>query len=209
MNVYDMSSDGRKEDEWVIFYTKNDLAFPVNSSDLDVFFSVHKKIPIDRNTEFTPRRSKAKFGDFSNVNHNVHPVFSDRAKRIFSQHLEGLGRWIELESDEAHYWLFYITNVVDALDVAKSEIAYFSNSTKVMGIDSFAFVPEIIKDQFLFTLPQRPGSHCLVTDRFVDVVHEHQLTGFMFQRLWSSEKGPEPSGLKDWLKPRITGLEPR
>jgi hypothetical protein len=42
----------------------------------------------------------------------------------------------------------------------------------------------------------------------VDIVREHQLTGFSFLRLWNSEAGPEPlEGVKDWLKPRVTGLE--
>ena len=77
---------------------------------------------------------------YSNLSHDVHPVFSERAKRLLERRLEGLGRWIELVYDEAPYWLFFITNVVDALDESKSEIAYFTNSTKVLGIDSYAFI---------------------------------------------------------------------
>ena len=208
MNVYDLQPDSA-ERKWVRFFTANNLAMPSNPWEEEAFFDAHSRIPIDRNTDSTPRGSKAKLADYSNVNHNVHPVFSVRAKRLLEQHLEGAGRWIELVYDEAPYWLFFITNVVDALDESKSEIAYFTNSTKVLGIDSYAFITAKVQGQFLFTLPQRIRANRLVTDAFIDLVHEHRLTGFMFQRLWSSDSGPVSSDLKDWEKPRITGLEPR
>jgi hypothetical protein len=207
MNVYDLQPDSSVEKQWVLFYTKNKLVAPRTFEECVPFFEAHPRIAIDRNTDSTPRGSKSKLADFSDLNYDRHPVFSERAKRIFEPPLQGLGRWIALDYDEAPYWLFFITNIVDALDEEKSEIARFKSSGRVMGIDSYAFKPEIVKDQFLFTLPQQPGSDRLVTDRFIDLVHEHKLTGFMFQRLWSSDKGPEPSGVKDWLKPRITGLE--
>jgi hypothetical protein len=178
------------------------------SHEHEAFFDAHPRIEIDRNTDSTPRGSKARFGDFSNLSHDSYPVLSSRAKQVFEPHLKDLGRWVELISDEATYWLFVITNVVDALDVPKSKIAYFpSTPGKVMGIDSYAFKPEAVQDQFLFTLPYQPRRDRLVTDRFVDVVRQHRLTAFQFELLWSSDKGPTPTGLKDWEKPRITGLE--
>jgi hypothetical protein len=209
MKIYDLQPEGRENSKWVLFHTQNQISMPDNFNECTAFFDKHRVIPIDRNADFTPRTSKAKFADYSNLSHDVHPVFSERAKRVLEPHLAGLGRWIQLDSDEAPYWLFFITNVVDALDEAKSDVRRFADGKRVMRIASYAFKPEVIRDQFLFTLPQQPGSDRLVTDRFIDLVHEHGLTGFWFQRLWSSERGPEPSGVKDWLKPRFTGLEPK
>jgi hypothetical protein len=209
MNVYDMKQDRRDEVDWICFYTKNKLAMPPTFDECVPFFEAHPRIAIDRNTDFTPRGSKAKFSDYSNVNHNVHPVFSQRAKRILEPHLQGLGRWIELESDEAPYWLFFVTHIVDALDMEKSELLYFGDGKRVMRIARYAFKADLIKDQFLFTLPQAPGKERLVTDRFIDLVAEHQLTGFWFQRLWSQTRGPEPAVMENRLRPRYTGLEPR
>lgn len=206
MVVYDMKADGRSN-EWVLFSTRNGLLFPNQTSEEEAFFDQHPKIAVGRDKAYTPNGSKAKLADFSSVNYDVYPVFSDRARTIVAPILEGLGRWIELDFDEAPYWLFYITNVVDALDEGRSQITRFSSSQKVLSIDSYAFKPEVAKDQWLFTLPQRPGSNRLVTDRFVELVREHRLTGFLFQKLWSSDEGPVPAGIKDWLKPRITGLE--
>jgi hypothetical protein len=209
MNVYDLQPDGREERQWVLFYTKHKLAMPRLYKDCAAFFDAHPRIAVDRNTDSTPRGSSAKLADYSDLSHDRHPVFSDRAKQIFAPHLQGLGRWIELEYDEAPYWLFFVTHIVDALNEEKSEILRFSDGKRVMRIASYAFKPEAVANQFLFTLPQQPGGDRLVTDAFIDLVRQHRLTGFWFQRLWCSDTGPEPSGVKDWLKPRITGLEPQ
>jgi hypothetical protein len=207
VNVYDMDMD-KEEKKWVSFYTKHNLAMPSSAAERPAFFDAHPRIEIDR-SDYTPRGSKAKLADYSNVNHNVHPVFSQRAKDILSDRLHGLGRWIELVSDEAPYWLFYVTNVVDALDEPASKVIYFDDDVpnKVLRIAQHVFRPERVQGQFLFTLPQKKGYHRLVTDDFINVVREHRLTGFRFEFLWSSETGPRPLGLKDWEKPRLTGLE--
>jgi hypothetical protein len=119
-----------------------------------------------------------------------------------------LGQWLPLECEEALYWLFNITNVVDALDVGKSKLLYFDDG-QVMRIAEFAFYSEQIKSQLLFKTPQCAGSNNLVTQDFVDLVYQHQLTGFDFKLLWSSEAGSVSSNLKDYERLRITGLEPR
>jgi hypothetical protein len=208
MNIYQLQPSSDDNPKWVRFYTKHGLALPMLSHEHEAFFDAHPRIEIDRNTDSTPRGSQARFGDFSNVSHDTYPVFSDHARNIFAPHLEGLGRWVELISDEATYWLFVVTNVVDALDESKSKILYFTDDRKkVMRVASYAFKPEVVQDQFLFTLPYQPRRDRLVGDRFVDVVRKHRLTAFQFELLWSSETGPTPLGLKDWEKPRITGLE--
>jgi hypothetical protein len=207
LNVYDMDIEGFAEPPWVRFYTKHNLAMPHLADERAAFFAAHPRIEVDRNTQFTPRGSNARFGDYSNVNHNVHPVFSQRAKDLLAPHLQGLGVWVELVSDEAPYWLFYITNVVDALDLDRCKLLYFPNSSKLMEISEFFFRPDAVGNQFLFTLPQYPGSERLVTDRFVDFVREHGLTGFRFDLLWSQEQGPVPDGMKDWERPRMAGLQ--
>jgi hypothetical protein len=189
VNVYDIHTEsGVSGNNWVRFFTRHELSLPLDSWNEPAFFAAHKRIEVMRNNQDIPRGSKQKLGDYSNLSHDVHPVFSQRARRLLSQHLEGLGQWIELVSDnDPVYWLFYITNVVDALDVQKSEVAYFKSTPgKVMGIDSYVFKPEAVRDQVLFTLPQRPGSNRCVTDRFVEIVKANGLTGFEFKPLWSS-----------------------
>jgi hypothetical protein len=208
MNVYKLSPDGRgTKPTWVRFFTKNRLALPLTYAESRAFFDAHPRIAIVRDTDSMPRNSGAMLGDFANLSNGSEPVFSERAKRIFEPKLKGLGRWIELEFDETPYWLFFNTNVVDALDESRSELKLFSDGG-LMRIAGYAFQPEVVSNQFLFTLKHEPGRDNLVTDAFVDIVREHRLTGFWFLRLWNSDKGTERlEDVKDWLKPRITGLE--
>jgi hypothetical protein len=208
LNVYDMDIEGFAEPAWVRFHTQHNLITLMHPDQEPAFFATHPRIEVDRNTDFTPRESDARFGDYSNLNHNVHPVFSQRAKDLLTPHLQGLGQWIELVSDEAPYWLFFISHVVDALDVPNSKILYFpSTPGKVMRIARYAFHPDAVRDQWLFTLPQMVRSHRLVTDRFVDFVRAHGLTGFEFRLLWSEEQGPVPDDMKNWERPRMAGLD--
>ncbi|MEW6706036.1 MAG: DUF1629 domain-containing protein [Pseudomonadota bacterium] len=184
MKVYELDSEsGRK---WVWFFTVEGPVTPNTYQETVEHFKRQPRIRIDRNTECTPRSSRAQLADFSNLDYDCFPVFSERAKQVLGPHIDSLGQWLKLECDEAPYWLFNITNVVDALDEQKSELLRF-DSGKVMRIARFAFYPERVRGQFMFTVPQRPGVHNLVTDEFVKLVQQHKLTGFNFKLLWTDE----------------------
>jgi hypothetical protein len=206
MNVYQLTADGTGA--WVRFFTVQGPVVPDNELECKRFFASQPRIRIDRNTESTPRGSKANLGDYSNLGYGPEPCFSARAKSVLEPHIDGLGQWLELECDEAPYWLFNVTHKVDALDEANSQLIRFDDG-RVMRIAQFAFHPDRLRGQLLFHVPQRPGGPNLVTQDFVDLVHEHGLTGFSFRLVWSEEGGAVSSKLKDWERPRITGLEPR
>ena len=78
-----------------------------------------------------------------------------------------------------------------------------------MRLAQFVFHSDKLRDELLFQVPQCLGTPNLVTQNFVDLVHQHGLTGFSFRLVWSEEGGAVSSKLKDWERPRITGLEPR
>lgn len=206
MNVYQMNADGTKS--WVRFFTVDGPVVPDGDAECRAFFDARPRIRIDRNTDSTPRGSKAKLGDFSNLGHGPEPCFSERAKQLLGPHIDGLGQWLALECDEAPYWLFNVTHTVDALDEANSELIHFSDG-RVMRIAQFVFHPEKLRGELLFQVSQCLGTPNLVTQDFVDLVHKHGLTGFSFRLLWSEENGAVSSKLKDWERPRITGLESR
>ncbi|MBC7938451.1 MAG: hypothetical protein H7Z19_01595 [Chitinophagaceae bacterium] len=56
-----------------------------------------------------------------------------------------------------------------------------------MPVTDWPVGPQAVRDQWLFTLPQRPGCNRCVTDRFVDLGRQHALAGFEFKLLWSDE----------------------
>jgi hypothetical protein len=206
MKIYEMKAS--PENRWVWFFTVEGPLTPNGRAECQAFFDARPRIRIDRNTDSTPHGSTAKLGDFSNLGHGPEACFSARAKQLLGPHIDGLGQWLALECDEAPYWLFNVTHTVDALDEAGSEIARFRDG-RVMGIDSFTFKPEKLTGELLFQVPQCLGTPNLVTQAFVDLVHQHRLTGFSFRMVWSKENGAVSSKLKDWERPRITGLESR
>jgi hypothetical protein len=205
MKIYKLNADS--SGKWVWFFTSGSVMTP-EYQESQTFFAAQSHVRIIRNNENVEKGQKRKLADITNVNYDPYPCFSQRAKDILGPHIDPLGQWLPLECEEAPYWLFNVTNVVDALEVEKSKLAYFRDGG-VMAIDEFAFHPDQIKDQLLFKTPQCSGANNLVTQDFVDLVYQHQLTGFVFKLLWSSEAGPVSSNLKDYERLRITGLEPR
>jgi hypothetical protein len=205
MTVYELKA-GRDDATWAVFSFEDGLTIPLDWWNHEVFFDAHTRIPMRRELEY--RTAKAKLPDYSDI--MGQSIFSERAKAIFAPKLEGLGRWIELPFKEARYSLFFLTNVLDALDEAESKVLYFTDSKKVMRIAKYAFQLPVVQGQFLFTLSQRVRSNRLVTDEFVDLVREHQLTGFSFLPIWSEETGPaQLEGIPDYNKPYFSGLEKR
>jgi hypothetical protein len=210
MKVYKLSIESPENGpKWVLFQDRKELLLPLTYEETGEYLkNAPAKFPVERLKGSTPKKSNARFGDFSNVGHRGYPIFSERAKKLFEPHFEGRGIWLELDTGEAPYWLFYCTNIVDVLDSDSCKFKRFDDGD-LMRIVTYAFKPDLVKDQFIFSVTQEPGKSTYVTDAFVKVVRDNQLTGFSFLRLWSSDTGPEPlEGVKEWLKPRMTGLEP-
>jgi hypothetical protein len=129
-------------------------------------------------------------GDRAGLDFETDPmVLSRRALDVLLPHIGSLGQVLPLDFDEAEYFLFNITNVVDALDIASSEVAYFKDGG-LKWIKRYVFKPDAVRDQWLFKIPQKPTGFAFVTDRFVEVVQRAGLTGFGFELLWS-DAAPE------------------
>ena len=206
MKIYELKASS--DDQWIWFFTVDGPLTPHYSGDTQAFFDSQPRIRIDRNTEKSPCGSSAVLADCSSVDSGSPPCFSAKAKAVLGPYIDVLGQWLALECDEASYWLFNVTYTVNALDEANSQLIRFDDG-RVMRIAQFTFHPEKLRGQLLFHVSQGPGGLNLVTQDFVDLVHEHGLTGFSFRLVWSEEFGAVSSKLKDWERPRITGLEPR
>jgi hypothetical protein len=202
MQVYDLRTDNNGE--WISFSAVNSLRFPQSQQETEAFFAHQEVIQLVRDNKGVRKSDKQKLPDYASVDYEF--CFSGRAKAIFEPYLFGFGQWRQMDFEGLPYWLLNITNVVDALDETASKVVSMGT---VVEIHQFVFRPERLRGVFLFKIPQRPSLYLLATDSFVDIVREHQLTGFMFRLVWSSDSGPVPYDLKDWEKPRITGREPQ
>ena len=203
MKIYKLNADS--DGKWVRFFARDSVVLPAYEES-KAFFERRPRIGLVRNNEYVRNPATPRLADFTNVNYQPYACFSGRAKEALGPCLETLGQWLQLECDEAPYWLFNITNVLDALDEPASKVSYFDDRA-VMDVKEFVFKPEAVRGQLIFKILQRPNSYNLVTDRFVELVRQHRLTGFKFHLLWSLDGGAVSSTLKAWERPTITGLE--
>jgi hypothetical protein len=126
-------------------------------------------------------------GDRAGINCSLDPmVLSRRALDALLPHIGHLGQALPIEFDECEYQLFNITNVIDALDIENAEVRYFKDGG-FNRVIRYAFKPAAVRDQLLFKIPQQPSGFAFCTDRFVDLVKQHGLTGFGFEPLWSDQ----------------------
>jgi hypothetical protein len=138
----------------------------------------------------TPGNRDKPLGDRAGLDFKTDPmVLSRRALDVLLPHIGSLGQVLPLDFDEAEYFLFNITNVVDAVDLDASETVRYPDGG-LSRIKRYVFKPDAVRDQWLFKIPQKPTGFAFVTDRFVEVVQRAGLTGFGFEPLWS-DAAPE------------------
>ena len=80
-------------------------------------------------------------------------------------------------------YLYHAFHFIDALDIEKSDIKYFS-SGRIMRIDRHVFFPKIVEGVDVFRIPQLRASPIFVSDRFADLVRSSGLTGTEFELVW-------------------------
>ncbi|MDX2271892.1 MAG: hypothetical protein NW237_08065 [Cyanobacteriota bacterium] len=116
------------------------------------------------------------------------PAFTEKAVNALGEILRINGELLPLESDDGIFYLYNTTTIIDALDEGKSDLSRNQNGL-VRFIKKHHFVPQKISQLTIFRPIQLPDySYPCVTDRFVEVVEQAQLTGFLFRKLWSSDE---------------------
>lgn len=115
-------------------------------------------------------------------------LLSEHAITLLGELLSDVGYFVDtvLISDMS-YKLFICERQIDALDQNKSELKRF-NDGMVSKISRHELNAEIVRDMHAFRLKHR-RSCMFVSDHFVSMVKKHELTGFVFEEIWSSETG--------------------
>jgi hypothetical protein len=118
-------------------------------------------------------------GDFPSLATHV-PVFSEAALSVLGAELQRCGEVLPLDCPCGRYYAFNVTRILDVLDTARSDIRIFKATGRVQRIARYAFRDEEIGGEFIFKIPQVPLMDVFVTDRFVKLVKEAGLRGFLF-----------------------------
>ena len=115
-------------------------------------------------------------------------LLSERAVSVFGSLLTDAGYLLDTRlAFETRYKLFVCERESDALDLERSDIRRF-RSGNISDVFRHELHADRLRDQHVFRLKYCP-SQVFVSDRVVDLVREHGLTGFVFEEIWSSETG--------------------
>jgi len=133
---------------------------------------------------FVPRRLPK--GDTPGFSTHI-PVFNHKAVRALADLLEGNGELLPLTCGVEQYFVFNVTNVIDALDEANCELERFS-SGRIMDVVRYCFHEERLAGTTVFKIPQAVLMDVFVTDPFVERVKTARLKGFKFRLIWSSDE---------------------
>ncbi|RWM06134.1 MAG: hypothetical protein EOR72_32185 [Mesorhizobium sp.] len=110
------------------------------------------------------------------------PLLRRPAVEALAASLRTYGELVALRGEEV--WLLNATNVIDALDEARSRIVRFDDGD-ILAIESYAFDAEKIGTAELFKLPMR-ASPVFVNDVFVERVRKAGLRNVSFEPVWTS-----------------------
>ncbi|MDX2273163.1 MAG: hypothetical protein NW237_14610 [Cyanobacteriota bacterium] len=114
------------------------------------------------------------------------PVFSDLAIMVLGNFLLESGELLPLQPCFGAYFAYHFTSSCDCLDEQNSEFRTLPSGSPI-EILKHSFFPSKIGDLQIFRIPHKQFRYSIyVSDQFVELVRQHHLTGFKFDKVWSS-----------------------
>lgn len=117
-------------------------------------------------------------------------LFDDVAKNCLEDFVRPYAEFLPLQCEKQALYLLNVFHVVDAVDLDGCLIAcpeQIDWSDLDPGIIEFAFIESRVTNTPLFRVPYRNITKVFFTNRFIEEVEKHGLTGFGYRRLWHSE----------------------
>lgn len=139
--------------------------------------------------EFVPTKDekgqKREFGDVSSW--LSVPLFQgeaiDKLKPLIGDSIEIL----PINVAEKDYKIINVIKVLDCIDYDNAEVKRLP-SGGVLRFLKYAFQKDVVENEHIFRIKEKPGSRLFVSDDFKKVVEENNLTGFKFELVWDSEE---------------------
>jgi len=117
-------------------------------------------------------------------------IFDDVAKACLEDFVRPYAEFLPLQCEKQALYLLNVFHVVDAVDLDRCLIAcpeQIDWSDPAPGIIEFAFIESRVTNTPLFRVQYRNITTVFFTNRFIEEVEKHGLTGFGYRRLWHSE----------------------
>lgn len=139
-------------------------------------------VPLDVEILVEENDQKAKKNDIPSLSPGI-PVFTKRAADALGTLLTSNGELLPLGSPVGEYYAFNVTNIIDALNVERSDVKRFG-SGKIMRVNKYEFFREKVVGEVIFKIPQLRRSHIFVTDVFLNAVQKMDLHGIVLKEVW-------------------------
>lgn len=133
------------------------------------------------------------FGDFPHFWGMGFGVFTQRSFEALHELIRPFVEFLPLLGSGSQFTAFKVLHFVDALDRDKSKIEWYPQLKKDIGkprhverIKRYTLIEDRLVDEVIFRIPEQPRgvAPVFVTERFVDAVKQHELTGFKFTQVW-------------------------
>ncbi|BCL36436.1 imm11 family protein [Nostoc sp. MS1] len=107
---------------------------------------------------------------------------NNRAWKILEPLIGNSVKLLPLQCDEGEFNILKVINIIDCLDYSRADLFIFEETGRVLRIEKYAFKEELIQDQHFFAVPECKFG-ILVSQKFKDVVDQHQLKGLKFKQV--------------------------
>lgn len=123
-------------------------------------------------------------GDFPGLYY--YPALSEKGIETLSPLIASQTEFLPLKCNGVAYYIVHIINVVTCLDHAQSEIVYHRKKNIPIGVEKYFFDCEQLREQHIFRLQEDRLVNVFVSDKFKSLVEEHNLKGFVFEKIDSN-----------------------
>jgi len=105
------------------------------------------------------------------------------AKKQLEEALAPYGEFLPVYSNDQELFFYHLLNKVPALDLEQSVFRRYPSSGRIADVRKYVFRKEIVENQVIFEI-QDALAELFVTDRFVQLIENHQLKGVDYEPFW-------------------------
>jgi len=118
--------------------------------------------------------------EFDILRFDGHLLLSSKARMIIDGVAPSQCLWFPVRINREPFYLMWITNVIDCLDVEKSKVKWFGiDKKRIRSVESYVFKKELLNGPSIFKIPQYRVPN-LASTEIQDAVSRNQLQGWRF-----------------------------
>lgn len=110
-------------------------------------------------------------------------ILNEKSYKILYSYIKNEVQIFKIKNEKDNLYVVNVTNIIDCINHKKSEIKLFPSTGRIMRVIKYVFKENLLKNVFIFKLPEFSNTHIFVTEDFKKVVEENDIKGFKFEEL--------------------------